>query len=218
MFRKPYFWIVVWFVVLLLGPLTVFKDTPWRVAIAHPTTLSNFLQRIVAVLAFTMIFFQIVLGSFMPKLIEKLGGWVFKFHTIEGPIAYLLVFAHPLLFVAFNYFSRSVIDPFYVFTDFCLLCQTRLEFFYTLGRIAFWFVSLAVLAALVRIQPWWRDHWGKFHILSYFVFYLLAFHSWYSGTDTTFAPFVYFYWFAVLVVSAISLGKLWSILLARRGH
>ena len=211
MFKKSYFWIAVWLVFLLLGPITVFSDTPWKLALGNKTILMNFLQRIVGTVAFTMIFFQIVLGSLMPKLIERLGPWVFKFHITEGPIAYALIVTHPLLFLTFNFFARGVFDPFYVFTAFCVLCSTRTELFYTFGRVGFWLVSAAVLAAFLRTEPWWKDHWRKFHILNYFVFFLIAIHSYFIGTDSHFPPFVYFWWFAVAVVSAISLYKLWNL-------
>lgn len=211
MLRKPYFWIAVWLVFLSLGPITVLKDTPWQAAFNNRIIIANFLQRIVGTVAFTMIFFQIVLGSLMPKLIEKLGPWVFKFHITEGPIAYALIVTHPLLFLAFNYFSRGVIDPFYIFLGFCILCTTRTEFFYTFGRVGFWLVSAAVFAAFFRTSPWLRDNWRKIHILNYFVFFLIAIHSYFIGTDSHFPPFVYFWWFAVVVVSGISIYKLWSL-------
>lgn len=208
MLKKPYFWIILWLIILSLGPITVFKDTPWSMAIGKHSILINFFQRIVALLAFAMIFFQIVLGSFMPRFIEKFGGWVFKFHLSEGILAYALILTHPIIFLIYNYFSRHIIDPFYIFTDFCLLCREPQELFYTFGRIAFWLVSIAVLAGIVRAQPWWKKHWRKFHILNYFVFFFVAIHSWFAGSDVIFPPFVYFFWVAVTLVSLISVYKL----------
>lgn len=211
MLRKPFFWIAVWLVFLSLGPITILRDTPWQAAFNNRIIVANFLQRITGTVAFTMIFFQIVLGSLMPKLVEKFGPWIFKFHITEGPIAYALIVTHPLLYLLFHYFSVGRFDPIYVFLGFCVLCQTRAEFFYTFGRVGFWLVSVAVLAAELRIQPWWRDHWRKFHVLNYFIFFLVALHSYFVGTDSHFPPFVYFWWFAVIIVSGISIYKLWGL-------
>ncbi len=211
MLKKPYFWIIIWLIILSLGPITVLRDTPLGLALVNKTIFVNFLQRIIGTIAFSMVFFQIVLGSLMPRLIEKFGPWIFKFHVIEGPIAYTLILIHPLLYLLFHYFAGGRFDPIYVFLGFCVLCQTKVEFFYTFGRVAFWLVSAAVLAAFLRTEPWWRDHWRKFHILNYFAFFLIAIHSYFVGTDVRFLPFAAFYWLAVAVVGALSLKRLFKL-------
>ena len=125
----------------------------------------------------------------MDRWIEKFGGWVFKFHTTQGAIIYALIFAHASLFVLFNYKAGGRIDPFYVFTDLCVLCSNKTEFFYNLGRIGFWLITLAVVAARLRTQPWLRAHWRKFHILNYLAFMVIALHGRFIGSDTLSSPF-----------------------------
>ncbi len=191
---------IVWLVILLSGPFTIFKTIKDFDITQNIPLLINILQRTIGLLAFSLLFMQIILGAFMQKWKEKLGAWVLKFHIIQGVIIYMLVLAHPLLFLAYNFKTRGIIDPFYVFTDFCLLCSRPFELYYTFGRIAFWLISLAILAAILRSEVWWRKNWRKFHMLNYFVFFLIAIHAWFSGTDIINTSFVYIYWFGITTV------------------
>ena len=200
--------LVIWFLSILLGPFTLLLNISKIPGPYDTILLINIFQRAVALVAFVMLFWQIVLGSFMHRWIEKYGAWVFKFHITEGAVAYGLIFLHPLAFLLFNYIATKVIDPFYVYTGFCVLCQTRTEFFYSFGRLAFWMVSAAVLAAKLRTQPWWREYWRKIHILNYLVFILVAVHSWFVGSDSHSFPFVLFYFFSVPIVIYIIISKL----------
>ena len=189
MSKKTIFYLL-WILLLSLGPITVIRNS---------TGFSiNFVQRIVGLLAFTLLFVQIILGSFMEKLIEKLGGWIFKFHVTEGVIAYLLILVHPLLFT---------FDPFYVFFGFS---SQGAEFYYSFGRSAFWLVTVAVIAGLLRTQPWLQNNWRKFHILNYVAFFLIWFHSFKVGTDIGTFPFSFFHGPALVIVSSIVLYRLFS--------
>ncbi|HJX58926.1 hypothetical protein A2V61_01360 [Candidatus Woesebacteria bacterium RBG_19FT_COMBO_47_8] len=204
--------LLVWLLSILLGPVTVLIFILRSPVPLNNLLVVNLIQRVVGLVAFVLLFWQVVLGSFMQKWIEKLGAWVFKWHLTEGAVAYSLILLHPLALLVFNYIARHVIDPFYVFTDFCLMCKTRPEFFYTLGRLSFWLVSAAVLAAKLRTLPWWRENWRKFHILNYAVFLLVAVHSFFIGSDSRSFPFVIFYIFSVPAVLYIIAVKLISYL------
>lgn len=197
----------IWLFLVLLGPYTIYKSIALGVAINNPVILINVLQRITGLVAFTLIFIQIVLGSLMQKWTEKLGGWVFKFHLIEGAIAYTLILAHPLLFVFLNFKITGVFDPFYVFTQICVICKDSFEYFYTFGRISFWLITLAVLAAKLRTQPWFQIHWRKFHVLNYVAFFFIVAHSFFVGTDVRTAPFSWFYFLAITTVVGIIIYK-----------
>lgn len=198
--QKRFFWVFVWLLILALGPITVLKITPISLVLRTPSVVVPFLQRITGLLAFSLLFVQIILGAFMNRWTEKLGGWVFNFHQAQGAIVYSLILAHPLLFVLFNFKLKGVLDPFYVFTDFCLLCPKPIELWYTFGRVSFWLISVAILAVILKNEPWWRTNWRKFHILNYVAFLLAATHSFFVGTDTKNIPFSYFYWFALATV------------------
>lgn len=162
------FFYLIWFLVISIGPLTVLKVTPLSYALTTPALTINFFQRIIGLLGFSLLFWQIILGAFMHKWIDKLGAWVFRFHTTEGAFTYGFVFLHPLLFVILNFKATGKFDPFYVFTDVCFICRNNTELFYNFGRVAFWLITVAVAAALLRTQPWLRNHWRKFHIFNYF--------------------------------------------------
>jgi predicted ferric reductase len=192
--------LILWLVTVLLGPLSIFLNVS-RLAVPLSTPLLlNIAQRLFALVAFVMLFWQIVLGAFMQRWIERMGGWVFRFHTTEGAVAYSLIFLHPLTFLVFNYLATRVLDPFYVYTGFCVLCEVKTELFYTFGRLAFWLISAAVLAAKLRNLSWWKFNWRKFHVLTYVVFLLVAVHSYFNGTDTYAFPFVIFYVVSVPIV------------------
>jgi predicted ferric reductase len=192
--------VLTWLCILLSGPIIILTKTALLVATKDVIQLINLLQRITALIAFSAIFTQIIIGSYISKLSKIFGSWIHKFHIFQGIVAYAFVLAHPLLFVIFNFKTRGTIDPFYVFTDFCLLCPRPFELYYTFGRIAFWLISLAILAAILRSEVWWRKNWRKFHMLNYFVFFLIAIHAWFSGTDIINTSFVYIYWFGITTV------------------
>jgi predicted ferric reductase len=201
--------IFIWLVTILLGPVTLLLNLSRQNVPINNLQLINIFQRGVALVAIVMLFWQIVLGSMMQVWTEKFGGWVFKWHLTEGAVAYSLIFLHPLAFLLFNYVATKVLDPFYVYTDFCLACPVRTELFYTFGRLAFWLLSAAVLAAKLRTQPWWRENWRKFHIFNYVVFLLVAVHSYFSGSDASGFPFVIFYIFSVPVILGIIIRKIY---------
>ena len=192
--------ILSWFLLLLSGPIILLTKTPSLVFTGGVVQLTNLLQRITALIAFSAFFMQIITGAHLSKLSKVFGSWISKFHTFQGIVAYTFVLAHPLLFVFLNFRTRGIIDPFYVFTDFCLLCPRPFELYWSFGRIAFWLISLALIAAIIKGETWWRENWRKFHILNYFVFFLIAIHAWFSGTDIVSTPFVHVYWFGIIAV------------------
>jgi predicted ferric reductase len=198
---------IIWFIVLLSGPVAVLKIVKGFEITQNIPLLINILQRIIGLLAFSLLFMQIILGAFMQKWIEKLGTWVLKFHIIQGVIVYILILAHPFLFVIYNFKIRGLIDPFYVFTDICLLCPRSYELYYSFGRIAFWLMSFAILAAIIKSEVWWRENWRKFHILNYFAFFLIAAHAWFLGTDIASTSFIYVFWFGIIAVIYTILRK-----------
>ena len=205
---KKFSIIAAWLFVLLLGPIIVLSKTPIAVVSGNTIQLINLLQRLSALMAFSAIFAQIVIGANISKLFKVFGSWIRKFHIFQGVIAYFLVLIHPLIYVLFNYKLSGSLDPFYVFTDICVLCARPYELHYSIGRIAFWLVTLAILAAVARGETWWKKNWRKFHILNYFVFFLLSAHAWFVGTDLVNASFVYIFWIETGIVLLILIQKL----------
>ena len=156
-----------------------------------------------------MLFAQIMLGAFLPRLTEKFGGWLFKFHIFQGLTIYGLVLAHILAFALSDYFANRGVDPFYIVTDFCLLCGTSREFYLTLGRLSFWLITVSVFAGFFRTAtPFMRVYWRKFHILNYLLFLLIGIHGFFLGTDFTSMPFFAFAIVAYIVVLVVIVMKL----------
>ncbi|HET7098945.1 MAG TPA: hypothetical protein VFI61_01775 [Patescibacteria group bacterium] len=202
----------LWLLLLSLGPIVVFKNTPSvDLIMKNPTVMFNVVQRIVGLSAFTLLFVQIILGSFMTKLATRFGGWIFSFHIFEGILIYGLIILHPTLFVIFNYFAGHGIDPFYVFTEVCVLCRNRFELFYTLGRVSFWLISISVFAGLFRTAtPWLRVNWKKLHVINFLSFILISIHSIGVGTDIGTFPFSFFHGPAIAIISGIIVYKLYK--------
>jgi len=173
--------------------------------------MMNLVQRIFALTAFVLLFWQIMLGAYMQKWTEKLGGWVFKFHITNGVFIYLLVVLHPVFFMLSNYFYGRGFDPFYVFTQVCVLCKPP-ELYYSLGRISFWLINIAVFAGLFRTAtPYMRANWRKFHVINYLVFLLVGIHGFFNGTDFRIKPFFTFAIIAYLIVVYTIIRKLPSL-------
>lgn len=201
----------IWLGILSLIPISIFISTPISLVLKSSATITNALQRFLGLTAFTMMFFQIVLGSFMEKWTEKLGGWILNFHITEGVIVYTLIILHPVSFMVFNYLVGHGFNPFFVFVDFCVLCSTRIDFYYTLGRVSFWLLNISVWAGLLRMTtPYMRVNWKKFHILNYLVFILIGIHSIGVGTDVGTSPFSFFHGPALAIVTLIIIYKLFN--------
>lgn len=193
--------ILSWFLVLISGPIVVLTKTPLSTITGNITYQISFLQRIAALIAFSAIFVQIIIGANLSELSKIFGSWIYKFHTLQGITAYAFVLAHPLLFLFYNFKIRGAIDPFYVFTDACLLCPRPYELYWSFGRIAFWLISFVILAAAIKSETWWKRNWRKFHILNYLIFFLVVVHAWFSGTDIIKTSFVYIFWLGIGMVA-----------------
>ena len=207
--RRSLFYLL-WLVFVILGPYALFK-TVLATSFQNFFT-SSFILRLSGVLIFQLLFFQIVLGSKIRWFRQKFGSFVFPFHIFQGMVVYFLILLHTLAVLILNYQLKGVVDPFYVFSDVCLLCPKPIEFYYTLGRLSFWLISLAILAGIFRTRSWWRKNWRKFHWLNYLVFFLIAAHAWFVGSDMISKPFVWFFWFAVVLVGVFFLQKLNQII------
>ena len=184
--NKIGFW-AVWLGLVFLGFYTISKTIVFPKVFSNYSLTLNLLQRASGVLIFTLLFIQIILGAYPEKLSDKLGNWVYNVHAVQGPVIYLLVIVHPLFQLIFNYKLFHIFDPFYVYTQVCFLCKNKTELFYTFGRLAFWFLTLAIF-------------WKKLYFLNYAAFFLFALHGWFVGSDFHTSPLIFFFWFAVAAV------------------
>lgn len=191
---------VFWIALLSLAPITIYFNGLY--------TPLNTIQRLTGLWVFTLLFIQIILGSFMTRITEKLGGWIYKFHIFQGLLAFILILVHMASYVYILYSFGKPFDPFYVFIDVCLLCENKLEYYLNFGRLAFWFITLAVFAGLFRtLHPFLRVHWRKFHVLNYFAFFLVGVHSLFVGSDIGTFPFSIIHGPSLLVATGILVVK-----------
>lgn len=210
--KSKYIFFALWLLLLVLPIYTVIKGTPYfHLFQEKPTLWLGFFQRVTGLLILTLLPIQIILGAFMTRLAEKFGSWIFWFHITQAVLIYILVLSHPLLFV-FIRKTGSRIDPFYVFTDICVICKTKTELYYTFGRLSFWLVTLGFLVGKFRTHPLLQKHWQKIHILNYFTFFLIALHAYKVGTDIHFKYFYPYYIGSLIVVGGILLYKIKGLL------
>jgi predicted ferric reductase len=198
--NKLIFWAIFGFS-LLLVPFTILQTPGILIALKFPLGISNLLQRVLGLVVFVLLFWQLMIGAYMQKFTDKLGGWIFSFHKTEGIIIYTLAFLHPVVFLFSRYFGGAGIDPIFVFLGFCLYCKTNLDFYYTLGRASFWLLTVGVLAGLYRAaNSFMRANWRKFHVVNYIVFLTVGIHGFLLGSDFSQVPFIYFAAAAYLLV------------------
>jgi len=127
---------------------------------------------------------------------------------------YFLVLMHPLMYLAFRHFAGAGTDPIFVYLGLCLFCQTKLDFYYTLGRIAFWLLTVGIFASLFRAStPFLKKNWKNFNALNYVAFLIAGIHGFLLGTDFMTPPFYYFAIIAYLLVIFTIIHKLPGLLL-----
>lgn len=192
----------------LFVPLwTVYSNTSFGSIPVNRLFVANLIQRILGLVTISLMFVQISLGFYMPKLTEKFGGWIYKFHIIHGILIYSIVIGHGISFAVFNYIIGKGFDPFYAFVDVCLYCKNNIEWLYNLGRIAFWLLTAGIVAGYFRTSDILRVHWRKFHLLNYAAFLTGSVHGFLIGTDFRTQPFWGLEIVMVLAVGYILLFK-----------
>ena len=199
-----------WVLLFIFLALLVWFNTPVTPEnLRVPIFWLNYFVRLSALLAFVLMADQIFTGAFLDRITTKLGGWFFHYHIIQGAIAYALIIAHPFLYFVFLSVARNTINPFYIYTEFCVICTTQSELFITLGRIAFWLSLVTAFAAIFRVKIYQlRPYWRYIHILNYVIFILIAIHAKFKGTDVMGTPFKWIYFAAVGLVLFTTIYKL----------
>lgn len=178
--------------------------------------LINLAQRITGIAAFSLITLQILLSTNRKFL---------KYHMLNGIFAYFFVFMHPILMIAYRYVYSSELDPFYVYTDLCVLCNSSYEHFINLGRISFYLITITVFTAKFRngilflgkkTSDFIVNNWRKMHILNYAVFYFVSVHAINIGTDSLNTKFIYFFWICQAIVMYAILKRIVDYLKFKR--
>ena len=208
MYKKILFWLIL-AGILFLVPITVLHNTPLSIALKYHASTTNFLQRLLGLAIYILLFSQILITEYIEKLKKWLGSSIYNFSIWQGILICILVLIHPLMFLLYRHFNGNGTDPFFIFTDVCGFCQTKMDFYYTLGRFAFWIFSVGIIAWIFKSSiPFLKKDWKSFNVISFVVFLLSGIHGFLTGMDFTTKPFYYFAIISYLVVLYIVVRKL----------
>lgn len=191
--HRRIFWSLIWIVVVFAGPVTVLVNTPVSEALGNRPLLINILQRMSGLVAFSLLFVQIILGAFMGKWTQILGAKAYWVHINQGLLAYVFIFIHPITQMLLDYEARGLQGALLTFLP-------GFDIFLNFGKLAFVFLTAAVVIGYFRTKPFLRRNWRKLHILNYLAFFLIAIHSRNLGTDVSAPPFVFIFSIALLIV------------------
>jgi hypothetical protein len=153
-----------------------------------PAQLALFIQRFSGIGLFFLLFIQILVGRF----VKKSGLYYLLTALVIG-----LIFTHVFAYVYYAKIIKGLFDPFYPFTDICLLCKDVIfpEYYINIGRIAIWIMGLTTLALFTRFS---MIKW-----LNMIVFLLIALHILFLGGDYKEFPLNYFFGGSVVIVTAL---------------
>ena len=199
--RKRVTVFLIWLTVILIPWVYIISTTSVNLLFSNNLVLLNVFQRITGLTAFSLLFFQIMLGACMDRWIQILGARAYRAHIFQGIISYGFVLIHPIFYFVIS-FEASGILPW--LPDLSTYQGVGL----TYARIAFFLITLSVIASYFRTQPFFRRNWRAFHMINYFSFFLVAMHAYRVGSDIKTIPFSIIFWVYVLIVSLTVLFKI----------
>jgi len=211
--QKRLLWFFVWLFIILSGPITVLRNTNIAEVRTSGLLLLTTFQRASGLLAFSLLFIQIMLGSFMQWWLDSLGAKAFRLHTREGLLTYGFVFIHPI-------FQYLIAAKTLGFANYLAIPMTNYlkapELWISFGRVALALLTIGVAAAYFRTKPILRKNWRALHIVNYFAFFLVAIHAGRLGTDVGSLPFSLIYWLGIATVALTVVHRfVWSGLKSR---
>lgn len=151
----------------------------------------NLLLKITTFTAFVLLATQIYLNTYEKYL---------KLSNIVSLMTYVFIFTYPILMVISRYLSLGKIDPFYVYTDVCVLCSGNYEYYINFGRISFYLVTITFLSSKFDINSWIKTNMRKINILNYVAFYSLTIYVNYLVNGSSHAIFTVVFWICQIVV------------------
>ena len=192
--------------VIVVGPLTVLLDPGFDTS--NQLILINTFLRMFGLLAFSVLFIQIVLGSNMSWFTNVIGAKAYKYHIVLAFSVLFLIILHPLFYSLLLLAKSGVNGLLSAFFPSGLFGKE--EVYISLGRISFSILVLVFIAGYYRTKPILRRNWKKVHLLSIAAFFLVAIHSWNIGSDVGSIPFVWFYFLAVFAVVLIAIREMYN--------
>lgn len=163
-------------------------------------TLNLALFPLLGLYAFTLVWFQLMIGSSRSLLRQFFPG-IITFHRRQGVFALLFALLHPLMLLLgigpTAYFARTFVDP-------------SLMLYVWIGYVQLALLILTAGTAMLMKQPWLQRRWKVIHYFNYIVFVLIWIHSWFLGADVQSTSLKYLWYFFALtaaVGTALRLGQ-----------
>jgi hypothetical protein len=140
----------------------------------------NLIQRTISLVA---------LGLLAVQLYSNTSKKLFTFFM------YLFVLIQPFLIILARYIFNSDLDPFFMFTDLCVLCGNKAEFTVNFLRITFYAVSLAVFVPLIKnYDNFLKKYWKYSEVFFYIGFYALSIYVFNSSPIIKSNLFLFYFW------------------------
>jgi len=156
--------LALWVVSILIGAHIVHSTTIVSSLSTNRLLLVDFVQRILVVLSLVFMVWHLIFVKNKKKL---LFSNVNLFLVVLGISVFMFLNMYAL------YLTKGLIDPFVVFTDFCALCKTRLDFYVNFMRIAFWVVGVYFISVIFKNDEVVKIKKMLFAVLGYIVVVLL---------------------------------------------
>lgn len=148
----------------------------------------NLLLRINGLITFVL-FVLVIYSKFTFKILNYL--------------TFFLIFLQTVLVVSARYLSNSDFDPFYMYTDLCVLCDGVYEYYINFLRISFYATTIAILAPFIKnINNWFKTNWKYLFNFYYLSFYSLSIYLYNTGPVIKTNLFIYFFWICQIIVLA----------------
>jgi sulfoxide reductase heme-binding subunit YedZ len=130
----------------------------------------TWLARGAALFGYSTVFLSILSSAYLRELVRFFGRSFVKVHHVASVTGLVVIGLHPVV-VAVNTVSAAVFVPRF---------DSLLVFFTLGGRLAWYFIGVASLAALFRMRL--RNYWRAVHYLNYVAFLLASIHASLLGT------------------------------------
>jgi sulfoxide reductase heme-binding subunit YedZ len=130
----------------------------------------TWLARGLALSGYSAVFLSILSSAYLRELVRFFGRSFVKVHHVASVTGLVLIGLHPVV-VAINTSSAAVFIPRF---------DSLLVFLTLGGRLAWYLIGIASLAALLRVRL--KNTWRSIHYLNYVAFLLASVHASLLGT------------------------------------
>lgn len=203
--QNRFIFYLILILILLSGPVTVINNSNISGVQLGSVEFYNILQRMLGLIAFSLVTIQIASGAVMKKIwVQVLGAQGFRLHIILGISTLAAVLLHPLMYLFMGYKLGILSDL--LLPD----LSDRNAIFESFGRLALALLLVTITAGYFRTKPIFRRIWRKIHVINYLIYVFIVLHASGIGTDFTTFPFVIVYVFSIPLVAASFAQRMYS--------